>query len=263
MSRVGAAARLILYGLAFLLLLAPQLLSLRFGRGRLAGLLPVLLHRFFLRLFHVHVSVVGKPRPGGTLVVANHVSWLDIFVLGSLLPLSFVAKSEVAGWPFIGFLARLQRTVFIERARRSHTAEVNGIVAGRLAAGDEIVLFAEGTTGDGNRVLPFRASLIGAARAALALGDLDRVHLQPLAIAYTRRNGMPVTRRERPEIAWYGDVELVPHVSGFLREGPVDATVIWGDPIAFDATSDRKRAAVEIEEAIRTAIRTVLRGRAS
>lgn len=101
-------------------------------------------------------------------MLSNHVSWLDIIVLGSLRPLSFVAKSEIAGWPVVGTLARLQRTVFIDRARRADTAAVNAAVARRLAGGDLIVLFAEGTTGDGTRLLPFRSSLVGAARAALA-----------------------------------------------------------------------------------------------
>lgn len=255
MSRLGAAARLALYILAFLLLVGPQYASLRWGRGRLAARLPLRLHRLFLRLFHLRVTVIGTPPGRGALVLGNHVSWLDIPVIGSLLPLSFVAKSEVARWPVIGTLARLQRTVFIERARRSHTAEVNSLVADRLADGDAIVLFPEGTTGDGNRVLPFRASLIGAARAALSEPHLERVLLQPLAIAYLKRNGMPVTRRERPGIAWYGDMELASHVLGFLREGPLDVTVVWGQPILFDAASDRKRAAARAEIAVREALR--------
>ncbi|WP_204335918.1 hypothetical protein, partial [Klebsiella pneumoniae] len=89
----------------------------------------------------------------------------------------------------------------------------NETVAARLAAGDLIVLFAEGTTGDGNRVLPFRSSLVGAARAALQAegARVDRIRLQPLAVTYPRRNGLTVVRGERPEIAWYGDMELAPH----------------------------------------------------
>ena len=132
---------------------------------------------------------------------------------------------------------------------------MNATVARRLAAGDVIVLFAEGTTSDGNRVLPFRSSLVGAARAALAdSGRSSAIHLQPLAIAYTRRNGLPVTRRERPEIAWYGDMDLVPHLAGVARAAaPFDVRVTWGEPIPFDAASDRKRATAQAEAAVRRA----------
>jgi 1-acyl-sn-glycerol-3-phosphate acyltransferase len=255
MTRVGVGLRILALALAFLVLGPIQALGNRFDRP-FAGRLPILFHRLFLRLFSVRVRVQGQ-RPSGapTLVLANHVSWLDVPVLGSLAPLSFIAKSEIAAWPVVGLFARLQRTVFIDRARKSHTAEVNAAVARRLAGGDIIVLFPEGTTGDGNRILPFRSSLVGAARAALDDPALERIRLQPLAITYTRRNGMAVTRRERPAIAWYGDMELGPHLAAFVREGPLDALVVWGEPIPFEAISDRKQATAEAETAVRHAIR--------
>jgi 1-acyl-sn-glycerol-3-phosphate acyltransferase len=255
MKRAVVGLKLLLVGLFLLAVLPAQLVALRLRRP-LAGRLPVAFHRLVLALFGVRVVVRGTP-PGATptLVVSNHVSWLDIPVLGSLRPLSFIAKSEIAGWPVIGWLAKLQRSVFIDRSRRSATAEVNAAVAHRLARGEAIVLFAEGTTGDGNRILPFRSSLIGAARTALADPALDQLHLQPLAVSYVRRNGLPVTRRDRPEIAWYGDMDLAPHLAGFVRGGPIDAVVTWGEPIPFSAASDRKRATALAEAAVREAAR--------
>ena len=259
MTRPGLGLRLALQALAFALLVAPHWMSLRFGRGRLAAHIPVLFHRLFLRLFSLRVTQSGTPPPPGepALVLANHVSWLDIVALGSLRPLSFVAKSEIEGWPVIGGLARLQRTVFIERAKRAATASVNATVGQRLAGGDLIVLFAEGTTGDGLHLLPFRSSLVGAARAALAAetGGLARIRLQPLALSYLRRNGLPVTRAERPEIAWYGDMELAPHLGLFATRGPIDVHIAWGPPIAFDAATDRKQATAQAEAAVRQALR--------
>lgn len=253
MTRAGVGARLAAQALFFFVATPVQLLAARFG-WRLAGWLPVLFHRLFLRMFGLRIEVRGKLAEGApVLVLANHVSWLDIPVLGSLAPLSFVAKSEVAGWPVVGLFAKLQRTVFIERARKTHTAEVNEAVGRRLAGGDVIVLFPEGTSSDGNRVLPFRSSLVGAARAALAEPSLGRIHLQPLAITYTRRNGLPLTRRDRPAVAWYGDMDLAPHLAGFLSGGPFDARVTFGEPIAFDAASDRKRATAAAEAAVRRA----------
>ena len=265
MTRVGTLLRLALCARAFGLMVGPHLLSLRYGRGRLAGDLPTRFHRVFLRLFGVRVTQSGTPPAPGeaALVLANHVSWLDILVLGSLRPLSFVAKSEIAGWPVVGTLARLQRTVFIDRTRRTATAAVNATVADRLAAGDLIVLFAEGTTGDGTRLLPFRSSLVGAARAAIdgSSGGPERIRLQPLALTYPRRNGLPLVRSERPGVAWYGDMELAPHLAEFFENGPIDVHVVWGGPIAFEAGTDRKRATALAEASVREALQRAVTGR--
>lgn len=232
-----------------------QLVALRRG-SPLAGRLPVSFHRLLLRLLRVRVDVVGTPPAAGTpaLILANHVSWLDIPVLAALAPLSFIAKSEIAGWPLVGFLAKLQRCIFVDRARKAATAEVNGLVARRLGAGDVIVLFPEGTTGDGIRLLPFRSSLVGAARAALVSHDVEAIRLQPVAIAYRHRRGLPITRRDMPAVAWYGDMELGPHLAGFIRGGPLDVAVAWGEPILLDASGDRKAATAAAERAVRDAL---------
>jgi 1-acyl-sn-glycerol-3-phosphate acyltransferase len=254
MSRLGVGLRLVVIGMFLALVVPPHLLALRFG-WRCADWAPLHFHRLVLRLFGVRVLERGTPPQAraATLVLANHVSWLDIPVVGSLHPLSFIAKAEVGRWPVVGFFARLQRTVFIDRERRRATAEVNHLVAHRLRKGEAIVLFAEGTTGDGNRVLPFRSSLVGAAQAALADASVERIDLQPLAITYVRRSGLPLTRRERPAIAWYGDMDLVPHLALFVREGPLDAVVIWGDPIRFEG--NRKRATAAAEATVRRMVR--------
>ena len=263
MSRVGLVLRCAALALAFMVLAPPHWVALRL-LGRHANRAPILFHRAFLRLFSVRVSQSGTPPlPGeGALVLANHVSWLDIVALGSLRPLTFVAKSEIAGWPVVGLLAALQRTIFIDRQRRGATASVSAAMGHRLAEGELVVLFAEGTTGDGTRLLPFRSSLVGAARAALqAEAGRGRVRLQPLAITYPRRNGLPVVRSERAGIAWYGDMELAPHLSAFVANGPIDVHVVWGAPVAFEAGSDRKAATAAAEAEVRAALRRVLTGR--
>lgn len=256
MSSAGIALRLAILALALAVLIPLQWVAMRVHAG-LAGALPVALHRLFLRVFGIRLTVTGTPPARGTptLVLANHVSWLDIAAMGSLRPLSFIAKQEIAGWPLFGLFAKLQRCIFLDRTRRGATAEVNTVVAERLTAGDAIVLFPEGTTGDGNRLLPFRSSLVGAARAALSGPDSPPIALQPLAIAYTRRWGLPVTRRDRPAVAWYGDMELPAHLSGFARGGPLDIALHWGDPIPFTAATDRKAATAEAEAAVRRALR--------
>jgi lyso-ornithine lipid O-acyltransferase len=258
-SRFGIAWRVAALAFAFAILGPPHWLALRL-LGRRATLAPILFHRVFLRLFSVRVTQSGTPPAPGeaALVLANHVSWLDIVVIGSLRPLSFVAKSEIAGWPVISLLAALQRTIYIDRQRRGATAAVSTAMGHRLAEGELVVLFAEGTTGDGTRLLPFRSSLVGAARAALqAEAGRGRVRLQPLAITYPRRNGLPVTRAERVEIAWYGDMELAPHLAAFVQGGPIDVHVVWGAPIAFETNTDRKAATAAAEAEVRAALRGV------
>jgi 1-acyl-sn-glycerol-3-phosphate acyltransferase len=252
-TRILSGARLALLAVVTLVLILLQMLALRFGWSVL-HVAPMWFHRVLMRLFNVRVIERGKP-PGdaATLVVANHVSWLDIPVIGSLHPLSFIAKSEIEGWPVVGLFARLQRSVFIDRQRRKATAEVNDALAHRLVKGEVIVLFAEGTTSDGNRLLPFRSSLVGAAQTALMHDSVERVFLQPLAITYTRRHGLPVTRRDRPFIAWYGDMDLGPHLKLFIRGIPLDVVVTWGEPIPFNGS--RKGATALAEAEVRKALR--------
>ena len=133
MTYVTIGLRLVVQAVFFFVIYPPQLLAMRFG-WRLAGWLPTLFHRLFVRMFDLRIVERGTPPgPEPTLVLSNHTSWLDITVLGSLRPLSFIAKSEVAGWPVVGLFAKCQRSVFIERTRRSHTAKVNAASLWNLA----------------------------------------------------------------------------------------------------------------------------------
>jgi 1-acyl-sn-glycerol-3-phosphate acyltransferase len=242
-------------------LFAVQRLALGFG-WRLQKTVPIRFHRGALRALGIRVTVEGEPAAGRPLLLtANHASWLDIVVLGSLMPLSFIAKSEVASWPLFGTLAKLQRTVFVERERRSKTGEQAAAIARRLADGDAMVLFAEGTTSDGNVVLPFRSSLLGAARTAIDAGGHAHVLVQPVAIAYVRLQGLPLGRNWRPLVAWLGEEELLPHLLGIAREGAVDVVVRFGEPIAFDRGADRKAVAAAAERSVRRLLSSAISGR--
>lgn len=227
--------------------------------------IPTLFHRLVCTLLGVRIKVVGAPslrRP--LLIVSNHVSWVDISVITALAPVAFVAKREVASWPLFGLFAKLQRSVFVDRMRRHKTPEVNTEIAQRLADGDPVVLFGEGTSSDGNRVLPFRSALIGSARDALAAaGDVEHILIQPLSIAYVAFQGLPMGRQHRPIAAWYGTLDLFPHLRNIVRCGALDAVVSWGEPIAFDASSDRKIFARTLEAEVRRLTTAALRGRES
>lgn len=222
--------------------------------------IPVLYHRILLRLLGVRVSLKGEPVPERPLLIlSNHSSWLDICVVGSLTPLFFVAKSEVAGWPLVGLLARFQRTVFVDRQRRHATGQVNKEIAERLHEGDPVVLFAEGTSSDGNRVLPFRTALVGAVREAISATEAVRV--QPMAVTYVRLQGVPMGRLHRAVAAWFGDIELAPHLVEVLRQGAIDCEVSFGAPLVLDAAHDRKSVTRDAEALVRGLSAASLAGR--
>jgi lyso-ornithine lipid O-acyltransferase len=252
---------------AALLLVALVLLPLQFAslwlKLRTARWLPLVFHRAAARIMGIRIHIVGRPsedRP--MLILSNHVSWIDIIALGSVTPLSFVAKAEVAGWPVFGMMAKLQRSVFVDRNKRGETGKVNGEIAERLKEGDPIVLFAESTTSDGNRILPFRSALVGSAQETILSGGTGKhVCLQPVAIAYTRRDGLPTGRMGRAHIGWYGDMHMLPHLVGILRGGPLDVEVRFGLPMAFDVGSDRKSVTKQAEDQVRLLAAGALTGR--
>ncbi|MFJ5367618.1 lysophospholipid acyltransferase family protein [Bosea sp. CER48] len=259
--RVGALWRLALLvgGTAGLVLM--QLVVMRVA-PKYRGALPLRFHRLTCWCLGVRRRVRGTPPPPGTgaLIVANHVSWLDIGVIGAERELAFVAKSEVGEWPVVGFLANLQRTVYIDRQRRGATAGVAATMGARIAAGEEVVLFAEGTTGDGTRILPFRSSLLGAAHQAMGDAAAD-VTVYPLTITYTGWQGLPGGRIERSALAWYGDTELWPHLKLILNCGAIDAELAWGVPIVMGRAMSRKEATRRVEESVRAARSEAVTGR--
>jgi 1-acyl-sn-glycerol-3-phosphate acyltransferase len=246
---------------AFLLFTLPlmpfQWLLLKLNPSR-ARTFPNWYHRRVAGLFGIRLTIKGTPVRGeGVLVVANHTSWLDIVIFSALQPLSFVAKAEVANWPFFGTLARLQRTVFVERARRIDTGDARDAIRDRLLAGDCLVLFPEGTSHDGNSVLPFKSALLGAAEAVLANGR--HVKVQPVSTAFVGVHGLPMGRENRPSFAWYGDMELLPHIWESLMAGPLDVVVQFHEPLSLDMM-DRKALARRAEVVVKTGMAEALAG---
>ncbi|MET1413109.1 lysophospholipid acyltransferase family protein [Roseibium sp. HPY-6] len=252
MAEVKASIIIFVLTLVSLVLIPLQWVSIRLHLP-VQKHLPLIWHRIASRLVGIKVKQVGKPagdRP--LLITANHASWVDITVLGSLIPLSFIAKSEVSGWPIFGLLAKLQRTVFVNRTRRTETGQVADEIAERMAAGDPMVLFAEGTSNDGNCVLPFRSALLGAATRALGENGDTKVWVQPLSVAYQGFYGLPMGRAHRPHVAWYGDMELPGHLWGIFTRGALDVIVTWGEPVLVDKTTDRKALTRQLESEVRS-----------
>jgi 1-acyl-sn-glycerol-3-phosphate acyltransferase len=243
----------------FTLVLMPvQWLLLKLA-PRAARTFPNFYHRSVCRLWGIRLRIIGKPVTGeGVLLLANHSSWLDIVVFSAVAPLSFVAKSEIAGWPIFGTLARLQRTVFVARERRNQTGAAADQIAARLAAGDCLVLFPEGTSNDGSSVLPFKSALLGAAEARRA--DGRHVTVQPVSAAYAGNHGMPMGREMRPFYAWYGDMEMTPHLWEALLAGPLDVTIEFHPPATLDMMN-RKALAQLAQAQIEAGLARGLAGR--
>lgn len=190
-------------------------------------------------LLGVRVRVVGRPVAGRAVVFAsNHSSWLDIPVLGGVVEACFVSKAEVGGWPGVGTVARLGRTVFVSRRARRATAERDDM-RGRLAAGDSLVLFPEGTSSDGSRVLPFRSTFFSVAEGAAVV--------QPVSLVYDRLGWLPVGRAARPLFAWYGDMELGRHFWALAQHRGLRATVLFHAPVEPGAFASRKVLAEAVQ----------------
>ena len=241
-----------------LVLVPLQILSMKTGWWPETVILKIW-HRLILRALGMRVHVKGTlsdKRP--LLVAANHISWTDIMVLGSFADVKFIARADMEGWPLIGMLSKLQRTVFIERERKRSSGDQASEIASRMAKGDAMVLFAEGSTGDGNAVLPFKSTLFGAASMAISEGAAELVFIQPVAIAYTRLHGVPLGRRHRPISAWIGDEDLMPHLKVLMAEGALDVEVHFGEPIAFAKGSNRKETARLMESQVREMMQAAL-----
>lgn len=223
---------------------------------------PYWYHRQVCRLLGVRLHIDGAVAPGKpVLLVSNHTSWLDIPVLSAVAPVSFVAKREVGTWPFVSSLARLQRTVFVDRDRKSAAGQSANEIAERLGQGDTVVLFAEGTSSDGNRVLPFLTSLFAAAKpppGSIVLPPPDAV-VQTLSIVYTRLHGVPLGFADRPGVSWYGDMEMTTHAWALLQAGPLDVSICIGLPIPLADFADRKALARHSETEVRRNVTRLLR----
>ncbi len=248
-----------------------QAVFVRFS-PRAARWFPYWYHRQVCRLLGVKLKIdgaVAQDRP--VLLISNHTSWLDIPVLSAVAPLSFVAKKEVGTWPFVASLARLQRTVFVDRQRRMDVDQTTTEITRRLDQGDTVVLFAEGTSSDGNRVLPFKTSLFAAAKPptwrrnstedSVAAPTRDsRAVVQTLSLVYTKLYGIPLSRGERPLVGWFGDMEMQSHAWRLLKAGPLDVEIRISPPVPLDAYTDRKALAHASEDLVRENVVAALRG---
>ena len=216
--------------------------------------------RVVVKMLGFQLVVRGTPLDKGPgLLVANHASYLDVVILGALLPTIFVAKAEVAGWPVFGYLARIAKTAFIER-RPNATARERDNLGNRLEEGVLLTLFPEGTSNDGNRVLPFKSSFFAVAERCAA--DGKPLQVQPVSVAYTKVDGFPMGRALRPFFAWYGDMTLAGHLLGALGLGRATVEVQFHPPVTVDDFGgSRKALCNHCHDVVRYGVTAALAGR--
>lgn len=201
--------------------------------------------RMALPLLGLRVRRRGAPMTGPGLAVSNHASWLDIFVLNAVAPVVFVSKAEVAHWPGIGLLARATGTLFVRREARSQAADQAAAIARRIALGQRPLLFPEGTSTDGRRVLRFRSALFAALGHPLVPPDAA---LQPITLRWR-----PAHEGEAPLHAWWGDAAFGPHALAVLAAPGGQVEVVLHRPIPARG-QDRKTLAAAAERAVRSAL---------
>ncbi len=198
------------------------------------------------------VNVVGEPsRDFATIMASNHVSYLDIIVLGMLTDARFVAKSDVASWPLFGFLAKLSGTVFVTRDWRC-AARDSGKIENLVSKGERLFLFPEGTSSNGRSVLPFRTSLFAAVDPARAAPDAS---VQPVTVAYTMfADGRPLTGHLTDLYAWYGDMTMLGHLIRVFGMRGAIVEVTFHTPLKPVAFPDRKTLAAAAERSVRNGL---------
>ena len=250
MARLRAV--LILVGfLGLTLLLMPLQFVLLSCSTELSRQLPWYYHRILVRLLGIAVNVEGQIPAAPALLISNHVSWLDIPILSSVMPLSFIAKREVANWPLFGWMAKLQRSIFINRESRVSIGHFSEIIKARFHLNDSLVLFPEGTSGDGKTVKTFKSSYFGVA-------DNSAIAVVPISVVYLSHYGLPLTQRRRPSFAWYGNMDLVPHLWSMLKAGPLGVKIIIHPALPKQA---RKQMSAMAENIIRIGLHEALHGK--
>lgn len=197
------------------------------------------------RILGITYKTVGNPIRHSGAVVANHSSWLDIFALNAGQRITFVAKSEVAGWAGIGWLARATGTVFVKRDRKEAANQVK-LFQDRLFMDEKLLFFPEGTSTDGRQVLPFKPTLF----AAFFAPAFAHLQLQAVTVRYEAGKG-----QDPRFYGWWGNMDFAPHLLATLAARPQGAvTVVYHDPVRIDDFTDRKALAKHLESQTRAGL---------
>ena len=237
--------RLIIFLLLTLALLPFQFIIVFFIKNY-AYIIPYFYHKICLRIFGIKIKTFGKVSINSPiLLISNHASYLDIIILGSLFKTSFIAKKEISKWPLLGILAKLQNTIFIDRRVSSLKNQENQIIK-HLNEKKNLVIFPEGTSSDGNRVLPFKSSLFNIFEKNLN----SKILVQTITIVYKKINGIPMNRIDRKNITWHSNMDLIPNIFNVLKKLSIEVEIIFNDEFLPSKEYDRKKIALHCWEKI-------------
>jgi 1-acyl-sn-glycerol-3-phosphate acyltransferase len=206
-------------------------------------------HKGVSRLFNLEVQYEGELCTGRPVIYAcNHISYLDVFLLGAIIPGSFIAKSEVAGWPVFGKLAKLQNTLFFERNTLRAASQV-AQMQDHLIHKSNLILFPEGTSTPGTHIEAFRSSLFQAA-------DMpgENIQIQPITIAYTHYDNIRMDQKQRDYYAWYIPMPFLSHFLNCLCLGRAQTRLIFPPTVTLDQFESRKACAKHCEKQVRTGL---------
>ena len=199
--------------------------------------IPIVFHKILIKILGIKVKLIGQNEVVKPLILAgNHTSYLDIIILGSIMPICFIAKEDIKHWFLFGFLAKMQNTIFIKR-KNYKTLESLNTINKELHNKSAVVLFPEGTTNTGKKVLNFKSSLFN------LFENNKTLRLQNFSLCYTHVNNMPIDNRTRPQISWYGDMNIVSHLLNFLKISCVDATIVFHPMLSLKGL-DRKSISI-------------------
>ncbi len=190
------------------------------------------------KILGIKLNISGYPIQERTLFISNHISYLDIIILGANTNAIFVAKSEIKSWPLINKLCSIGKTIFVERNNRRSVKDQMLLIKKKMIDGFNVILFPEGTSSDGLKVLKFKSSLF----ALVDYEELKFYNIQPISISYNKLDGVPLDKSYRPFLAWFGAMDLFSHVWKFLGLGISEVNIHFHETRKFSSFLSRKNA---------------------
>ncbi len=251
MPIIKACFKFFAFTLLILIAVPPQIIVMLFTKGPASRIIPMLWMRAVCFVFQIRVEAEGEPLKNEQyIVMCNHLSYLDIPAIGSVIPDSFVSKSDVANWKLFGFLAGLRQTAYVVRGSADPVLASQG-VENRLKQGDNLIIFPEGTSTDGQTVLDFKSGVFA---RALDSG-VNGLKILPATLHVIAVNGHAVrTQEDRDVYSWHNgmddDFELHHHLWQFAQSGGVRIRLMFHDPIAVKDYNDRKTLAKDTHKAV-------------
>ena len=230
--------RLIIFFILTFTLLPFQIIIILFFT-KFVYIIPAFYHKICCKILGIKIKKTGKISDSEpTFFVSNHASYLDIIILSSLFKSSFLAKKEISSWPLFGILAKLQNTVFIDRKIGSIKEQEN-LIINHLKNKNNLVIFPEGTSSNGNQVLPFKSPLFNIFQNK----DNPKIYIQTITIIYKKVNGITLNRVGRRDITWHSNMELLPNMINFLKKMSIEVEIIFNEKFIPKTSLDRKKLA--------------------